>query len=254
MTGASSGINVGAPAAAFWDTGLLTSVDGISSLGCLSYHAYDGADSPGSDQGGGGFYNTSQYYNNTGTLKGYRSGILYGVEEFNWNAAPPASETVTWQETAWIADVLGQLLASGAHGTVYGDSNGPLSVISDGSGGQPSFGTPMPAYWGIGIWTGMNGTFMRYSGNMVSATTTFSNTSISAYACDNGKIVVVNKDTSSHALTIAMGGKTSGTYNVSLSQWNPPTGISQVVTGAAYSSSVIDYTMPAMSVASIDVN
>lgn len=254
MAAAASGVVIGAPAAAYWDTSLLRSVTGISGLGGLSYHAYDGADAAGSDNGGGGFYETSQYFSQTGTLRGYQAGLLYGVEEFNWNSAPPASETVTWQETMWIADVLGQILSSGAHGTVYGDSNGPLSVISDGAGGQPPFGTPMPAYWGIGIWTGMNGKFKRWSANAVSAVTTFPNTQISAYACDNGKIVLVNKDTAAHSVTIAMGGKTSGTYNVWATQGNPPSGITEVVTGAAYSGSEITYTVPAQTAVSIDVS
>jgi hypothetical protein len=258
MAAAASGVNVGAPGAAFWDTGLLSSTAGVSNLGCLSYHAYDGLDAPGSDNGGGGFYNTSQYFSQTGTMRGFKSGILYGVEEFNANSSASSGATLafttSWQETCWIADVLGQILRSGAHGTVYGDSNSALSVISDGSAGLPTFGAPMPAYWGLGIWTGMNGQFRRYSANMVSATTTFANTSISAYACDNGKIVLVNKDTVAHAVTIAMGGLTSGTYNVSAAQGSPPTSIVQVVTGAPYSNSQIAYTVPAQASVSIDVS
>jgi glycosyl hydrolase family 12/putative Ig domain-containing protein len=254
MAGAASGVVIGAPAAAYWDTGLLESVVGIPGLGAMSYHAYDGGDAPGSDNGGGGFYETGQYFSQTGTMRGWQGGILYGCEELNWNSAPSASETYTWQETCWIADVLGQLLSSGAHGTVYGDSNGPLSVISDGSGGLPAFGTPMPAYWGIGIWTGMAGAFKRWSANMVHATTTFPDTSVSVYACDNGKIVAVNKDTAAHALVIDIGGPASGTYNVNATQGSPPTGIAQVVTGAGFSGGVIGYTIPAQTVVSIDVS
>lgn len=257
MAGAASGVVIGAPAAAFWDTGLLESVVGISGLRSMSYHAYDALDSAGSDNGGGGYFNTSQYFNQTGTMRGFQGGLFYGVEEFNANSNAGSSATMAFttsvKNTLWVADVLGQLLSSGAHGTVYGDSNSGLSVISDGSGGLPSFGTPMPAYWGIGIWTGMNGQFKRWSANAVSCTTTFPNTSISAYACDNGKIVLVNKDTVAHAVTIAMGGKTSGTYNVNATQGSPPTAIRQIVTGAAYSGSEITYTVPANTAVSIDV-
>jgi hypothetical protein len=261
MKSADGTINVGLPAAPFWDTNFLTWAAGVPGLNALSYHAYDGADAPGSDNGGGGFYDTSQYYRQTGTMRQMKAGVLYGVEEFNWNSQATAAGTIaamtSWKGTVWIADVLGQLLASGAHGTVYSDSNAGLSIISDGFAGLPAFGTPMPAYWGIGIWTGMSSQFKRYSANVVSASTTFPNTSVSVYACDNGKIVVINKATSAQALTIGLtlaGGKTSGTYDVWASNMGSPTSaITHVVTAAAFSGSVISYTIPAGTAVSIDV-
>lgn len=77
---------------------------------------------------------------------------------------------------------------------------------------------------------------------------------IDIFACDNGKSVVINKHTEPQALTIDLGGKTSGTYEVWASQQNNPTGaIEHVVRGAAYAGSVISYTVPAGTAASIDV-
>ncbi len=259
MLAASSGIVVGIPAAAYWDLSLLEWAAGVSGIGALSYHAYDALDSPGSDNGGGGFYETQQYFSQTGTMRSLRSGVLYGVEEFNANSSAGSGTTLafttSWQETCWIADVLGQLLSSGAHGTVYGDSNAALSVISDGTGFTA--GTPMPAYWGLGIWTGMNGQFSKYSANMVSATTTFPDTSVSVYASDNGKIVLVNKSTSAQSLTIGVtlsDGVTSGTYNVWATDYASPTSaITEVLGTTNFSGGVIDYTIPAGTVVSLNV-
>jgi Glycosyl hydrolase family 12 len=261
MLAADSVINVGIPAAGDWDTGLLEWAAGVAGIKGLSYHAYDALDAPGSDNGGGGFYETGQYYTQTGTMRSLKSGLIYGVEEFNANASAGSGTTIafttSWQETCWIADVLGQLLSSGAHGTVYGDSNDGLSIISDGSNGLPGIGTPMPAYWGLGIWTGMNGQFSRYSGNMVSATTTFPNTSVSVYASDNGKIVLINKSTTAQALTIGLtlaGGGTSGTYTAWATNFGSPTSaITQVVGSTAFTGGVIDYTIPGGTCVSIDV-
>ncbi|TVZ01277.1 hypothetical protein EAS64_33910 [Trebonia kvetii] len=264
MLAADPTICVGAPAASFWDTSFLSwAAANLPGLGGLSYHAYDALDTQGNDNGHGGFYDTAEYYNQTGTMRGYKSGILYGVEELNVNFDTKAAATVafasSWKNTCWIADVLGQVLSSGAHPTVYSDTNDPgLSIISNGTNGAPyPYGTPMPAYWGIGIWTGMNSQFMRYSNNFVHASTTYTNTSVSVYACDNGKIIAINKDTASHPLTIALTiptGTTSGTYNVWASNANSPTSaITRVVNNAQFSGSTINYTIPAQTAISIDV-
>lgn len=256
-------IVIGAPAAAYWDTGLLQWAAGQSWCGSLSYHAYDANDSPGSDNGGGGYSNTSEYYKQTGILRSYANpygaGRLYGVEEFGWNSSAGTSSgpNNTYQGTIWYGDAMGQLLSSGAHGTVYADQNAGLGIIDDGSQGH-SQGTPRPPYFGIGIWTGMNGQFKRYSSNFVSASSSYPATDLSIYACDNGKIVVFNKDATANSLVISMtlaNGVTSGTYVVS-STGGIGTPFAAIVTSAvqSFSGSQISITIPGGTAVSIDVS
>jgi hypothetical protein len=254
MLAASPGINVGLPAAAFWDTSLLSWAAGLTGIGTLSYHAYDGGNTDGT-----GFPTDPQMYTHLHTdLPAMKSGISYGVEECNWTPSYSGqSQFFDWHNTCFIADNCGQALSAGGHLTIYGDSNGALGLMNDGSGqqGQPGgFGTRFPAYWGLGIWTGMNGQFKRYSAHMVPASTTYAQGVLTAFACDNGKIVLVNKDSTAHTVTIGMGGVVSGTYNVWATQASAPTSpITKVVAGVSFSGSVITYTVPAQTAVSVDV-
>ena len=75
-----------------------------------------------------------------------------------------------------------------------------------------------------------------------------------AFACDNGKVVLVNKDTSAHHVTIGMEGKKSGTYEVWATQQGNPTGPVRRVAQGHYSRSEISYTVPADAAVSIDVS
>ncbi len=245
----SAGIVIGAPAASYWDQGFVQWAAGQSWCTALSFHAYDGA---------GSFPTTSEYGNNITTVRNMKSGALAGCEEFNWTPVNANfGQTTAWQEGVWIADVMGQILSHGGHGTVYADANGPLSIIADGQGGGPALYTRMPAYWGIGIWTGMNSQFKPYSTNIMTASTTFSATSVNAYAFDNGKIVIVNKDNAAHDLVIGLtvaGAMTSGTYVVSATGGTGnPMGAITTSAPLTWNNGQILYTIPAGTAVSIDV-
>ena len=51
--------------------------------------------------------------------------------------------------TVWCASVVGHILRAGGSAAVYGNQNGPLGVFT-----EDSDATPMPAFWGLGAWTG----------------------------------------------------------------------------------------------------
>lgn len=259
MHAADATINIGMPAAAYWDTAMLSWAGAQTGIGCLSYHAYDGGDA------GTGFPNDGQMYTHIKTdLPAYKAGILYGCEECNWHFQYGGANTTQfydWHNCCNIADNCGQALSAGGHLTVYSDFGTALGLLNDGTGanGQPGAKyTTFPAYWGLGIWTGMNGQFKRYSGHMVSCTNTLGVATLGAYACDNGKLVIINKSTSVQALTIGVtmaAGATSSTYNIwSTSQSSPLAAITQVVTNATFTGGVINYTIPAGTAISIDIN
>lgn len=247
MTAASPGINVGCPAASYWDTGLLGSVTGIPGLGCLSWHEYDGGNG-----GGDGFPANSSYAPHCVSAHAMAPGKLIGVEEINWNFAGAPND---WHDTLFIADVAGILLSNGAHMNVYADNNSGLGILSDGSAGP--VGTPMAPYYGMAIWTGgglgIAAGLKRYSGQMVPTTNSLSSSTLTIYACDNGKIVVCNKSGSNQAISIGLGGTVTGTYNVWATSQSVTTPIAKVVNAASYSGSVISYTVPAQTAVSIDV-
>jgi hypothetical protein len=100
----------------------------------------------------------------------------------------------------------------------------------------------------------MAGQFKKYSRTKVPVSTTFAGTTLSAFACDNGKVVLVNKDTSAHHATIGMDSKKSGTYEVWATQRSNPTGAIRKVAQGQYSRSEISYTVPAGTAVSIDVS
>jgi hypothetical protein len=253
MHGADSTVKLSAPAAGFWDTSLISSAAG-NALDILSYHAYDGGNTDGT-----GFPTDPQYYTHVHTdLPGYKAGVMYGMEECNWAPSYTGqTQFYDWHNTCFIADVAGQCISAGGHFTQYSDSNGALSLMNDGSSSQSqpgSFGTTLPAYWGVGIWTGMNNQFKRWGNFMVPATTTFSQGSLTVFACDNGKVVIVNKGSSSQALTIHLGGTTTGTYQVwGTNASSPTSAITQLVASSAYSGSAINYTIPAQTAVSLEV-
>lgn len=251
MHGADPSVVISAPAAAWFDTGLLQAAAKIDGVGILSYHAYNGGDAAP-----GGFPNESAYHADIATLKTYKPGVLYGVEEANWHYVGGAAEFFDWHNTCFIADAAGQVLSAGGHFTQYSDSNGPLGLLNDGGGqGQPgSLGTPLPAYWGLGIWTGMAGQFKKYSAAMVPVTSTLAGTAVSAFACDNGKVVLVNKQAAAQPAVIGLVGRTSGTYEVWASQPGSPTAPIHKVAFGQYSGSQISYTVPAGTAVSIDIS
>jgi len=259
MWNASNGIVIGAPAASYWDTAFVGwAAANMPHLGGLSYHAYDGANTNGT-----GFPTDGQYYTHIHSdLPGMKAGVIYGVEEINWNGQgyDGSANWYDWVNCNYLADAAGQILSAGGHMTVYSDSGTSFGLMNDGSGNNNQPGgkyTTFPAYWAIGIWTGMNGQFKRYSGHFVSCTNTFTGRLVTSYACDNNKIVICNNDGVNHALSIGLtlaGGATSGSYNVWASNATTATSpITKVVTSAAFSGSTITYTIPAHTVVSIDI-
>jgi hypothetical protein len=257
MHGADATVRVFAPAAAYWDTALISAV-APDAVDGLDYHAYDGSNTDGT-----GFPTSPQYYSHIKTdLPAYKAGVLYAVTEANWHSGYTGDPNwYTWENTCFIADAAGQVLSAGGSFTQYSDSGGALSLMNDGAGtnNQPgTFGTTFPAYMGLGIWTGMAGQFKGLSANMISATTLFAQGQLSVFGCDNGKIVAVNKEPYSKTLTIGMtlpGGKTSGTYNVWATNYaSPLSAITEAVTAAVYTNSTISYVIPAGTAVSIDVS
>jgi hypothetical protein len=259
MFAADNTINIGAPAAAYWDTTFLQwAANNMPHLGTLSYHAYDGGNTNGT-----GFPTDGQYYNHVHTdLPGMKGGIKYGVEEVNWAGAgyDGSANWYDWHNCNYMADAAGQVLTAGGHFTEYSDSGTALGLMNDGSGKNNQPGqkyTTFPAYWGLGIWTGMNGQFKRWSTYSVSCTNTSTNRQVTSFAQDNGKIVICNNTGSPQALVINMtlaGGATSGTYNIwATNGASPLSAIARQVSNAAFSGGAINYTIAAQTVISVDV-
>jgi hypothetical protein len=253
MKTADSSILVSAPAASYWASSDIAQGAAVSAVDILSYHAYDGGNADSS-----GFPQTSQYYNNVITMRGIRSGLKYGVEEFNWHFQyANMADFYTWKNCCFTASVIGNVVSAGGHANHYADSNGALGLMNDGSGlsSQPgSFLTKFPAYWGIGMWTGMNGQFKRYGNNLVTVNWSAQPTSVECFACDNYKIVLINKDTSSHAISLGFGGVSSGNYALWQTNQAAPTSAPTEITSGTYSGSTISLTLPAGTVSSLDLS
>ena len=250
MHNADPSIRISAPAAAYWDTNLLSAAAKVPGVDDLDYHAYNGE-----DPAPNGFPNEDAYHQHIAVDIPKMFPGSCGVTECNWHFAGGDPAFFDWRNTCFIADAAGQVLSGGGHFTQYSDSNGALGLLNDGNGqGQPGvFGTPLPAYWGVGIWTGMR-QFKTWSGAMCPVTTGFSSTTLSAFACSNGKIVLVNKSANPLSLTIAMNGKTTGTYQVWATNRNSPTSPITMPVNGTYVSGTIDYVIPAGTAVSVDVN
>jgi hypothetical protein len=90
---------------------------------------------------------------------------------------------------------------------------------------------------------------------MVPTLTTFPGNTLTVYACDNGKIVIINKDAASHNLDIGMVGKSSGTFTINETISTGTAGpIARIVSGVGYSGGLITWTIPGSTCASIDVS
>ena len=224
----------------------------------LSYHAYQGQSY--------GLGATSDYetFPDTFTSKyitaqnfGARASQVHpALEEYNWAPSGGSTDFFQWQNTVFTASVIGHSLSAGAHAYEYSDSNGPLGLMNDGTSHTPalpgSLYTKFPVYWGIGMWTGLNGTFTGYGNNLVKASSSVSN--VEVYATDNGKIIAINKDTANHSVTLGLGGVSSGTYDIwQTGQTNPTAAPTEVAKSAAFSDATISVTLPAGTVSSIDI-
>lgn len=263
MKAADPTITLSAPAAPdmkYADGAISASVTNASNyLDYLSYHAYQGASS---GLGATSDYQTyaNQYRSTYITNQNFgsrASSVQPALEEFNW--APyytGNTEFYDWHNTVFIASVIGNSLSGGAHAYEYSDSNGALGLMNDGSGqdNQPgSLYTKLPSYWGMAMWTGMNGTFRRFGNHLVTTSSGLSD--VEVYATDNGKIIVINKGTSAHAVTIGLGGQSaSGSYSVwQTSQSAPLAAPVETTTAGSYTNATISITLPAGTVSSVDI-
>jgi hypothetical protein len=264
MKAADPTIKLSAPAMPdmkFADAGIGQAVTNAKDyLDYLSYHAYQGASAGLSATSDYKTY-AQQYHDKYATTQnfGARAGqIQSSLEEFNW--APfytGNAEFYNWTNTVFTASVIGQSLSGGARAFHYSDSNGPLGLMNDGSGQNGQAGslyTRFPAYWGIGIWTGMNGTFRRYGDHLV--TTNSSVTNVEIYATNNGKIIAINKDSSvDRPVTIGIGGRpATGTYTAwQTNKNNPLNPPAKTADNAAYSGATIAITLPSGTITSIEL-
>lgn len=225
----------------------------------LSYHAYQGASA---GLGATGDYETyaNIYRNKYATAQNFgsrASKIDSALEEFNW--APYYSgnaEFYDWHNTVFIASVIGHSLSAGAHAYQYSDSNGPLGLMNDGTGKNNQPGglyTKYPAYWGLAMWTGLNGTFRRYGDHLVKSSSSVPN--VEVFATNNAKLMVINKDTIDHAVTIGIGGgAATGNYSVWQTNKNAPLNApTKVTVNASYSNSTISLVLPAGTVSSVEL-
>ena len=224
----------------------------------LSYHSYQG--------GAKGLEATHDYrlyalqyareYITAQNFGARVSDVHPALEEYNWAPGEGPHEFFQWQSTVFTASVIGNSLSGGAHAYQYADSNGSLGLMNDGTLHEPSLSgslfTKFPAYWGIGMWTGLNGTLRRYGDHLVGANSAV--TALEVYATDNGKILAINKDTNDHHVTIGLGGSVAGTYAVWQTNAERPLSAPERVTlSEAYSKSVIALTLPAGTVSSIEL-
>jgi hypothetical protein len=226
-------------------------------LDYLSYHAYQGASA---GLGATGDYETipdhiRDTFITAANFGSRASQVQPALEEFNWAPHDGASEFFQWQNTVFIASVIGHSLSGGAHAYEYADSNNALGLMNDGTsnGNQPgSLYTKFPAYWGMAMWTGLNGEFRRFGGKLVKTESTVANVEI--FATDNGKVVLINKDTVDHPVTIGLGGRTTGVYDLWQTSKNEPLAApTKVAAGVRYQNSVISVTLPAGTVSSLDL-
>ena len=182
------------------------------------------------------------------------------VSEFNWAYKPDngradirdAANTVDLDgrfhmaaNTVFIAAFYLNILRQAGWGLMFGDLVGPLGMYlrNNGQGdnmaiggvtkyfphpGKPA-GTPMPAYYGIGMWTGM-GLFRRFGSNIVTVTGSPTNTQVMAATrgANQADVVIINRDeTIVRNLTMTTTGIANGTsvdiWATNANQpWDPP--------------------------------
>ncbi len=129
--------------------------------------------------------------------------------------------------TVWMASALGHILQAGGKAMPYATQNGPLGVtVQSGSinpDQRPAL-SPMPAYWGIGTWTGA-GAWPHYRDTFYAASTNDASTEVFAVNNEAGgyNLVTINKSE-------------SATKNVSLAV--------HATAGGAYTSYVTDPAAP----------
>lgn len=220
-------------------------------LDFLSYHGYAG-DSAGLN-GTKDYRTWAEYYTNkyitTQNFGARASQVKPSLEEFNWAPYGVHGEYLQWQNTVFTASVIGHSLSGGARAFQFADSAGDLGLMNDtGAVATKKY----PAYWGMSMWTGLGGQFRRASGRMVATSSSLSG--IEAFATDNGKIVLVNKGGADQAVTVGLGGKTTGVYTLWQTNKNEPFAAPvRKATAAPYAGSALSLTLPSGSVSSIEL-
>lgn len=187
--------------------------------------------------------------------------------EFNYNPSYNSwpDTFYTSRNTVHTASVIGQLLNHGARAYQYSDCNGPLGLISDGTGnnGQPSGQhVPLPAYYGIKVWTGGN-LFQTPTGNMVACSTSLSNIEVYASSLQKNIILINKSETTAQTAVIVTQGASSGSATVwqttqgmdytnfaSGSQFTDPTNIQN----GSLNGGLISVNLPALTVTTITIS
>ncbi len=242
---------INAPASAWWDPVLLQTVATQPGVDIVSYHAYDGGATDGS-----GYPNTAQYAQHINDLRNMKGGLKYGVEAFNWYYQAGSSAFTDWHNLLFISSVIGRVLSAGGHANTYSDSNGVQGIANDGSGqGQPgAFGDPLPHWVALGMWTGFNGMLRRYGSSTVACGSQLPD--VEVYADNGGKVMLLNKSaTTPHAVTVGLGGKSSGVYTAWQTSQSAPTSLpTKVIDRQAYSGSLLTIALPAGTVTSLELD
>jgi hypothetical protein len=232
----------------------------------LDFHKYGSGDEPTGDLG-----LTSEYNDAIVWLKGAIAArpatagrVQVHCGEFNYHPSYNAGvygPDAFWtsRNTCHTASALGHLVNSGAGGYHYSDNNGPLGLISPGNAanGAPSGQRlPMPAFFGLKMWTGGN-LFRRPTGNM--ATVTHAVTNLDVFASTGDKnIVVVNKEAAtSRSLALGLTGASPSMCQV----WQTAANLNGATVGAQFAeptlvysgaaTSTIAITCPAMTVTTV---
>ncbi|HVA97158.1 MAG TPA: hypothetical protein VND99_05885 [Candidatus Acidoferrales bacterium] len=249
MKQADPSIQISAPAASHFDDGLMGAANNTAGqyINYMSYHAYTGGD-------GQGVYSTPEFLTEAQHVKN-SYGKTPALEEFNWNFRCAGGNGYSdWEGGVYIASVIGNSLAGGAgHAYMYADSGGCGTLYNGGA--------PMPAYYGLGIWTGMNGQFDRFGSQLVNSSVggvdvtnggkSGLSQQVELFAMNNGKIVAINKNGGAENITIGLGGLTTGSYTVWQTDTTGP--IKEVRGSTNFTGSKITITLPGHTVSSIDV-
>jgi hypothetical protein len=236
-------IKIGGPATAYDDTSYIQSFLSCvtpSLLNFVDYHAYAMGSTASTDAQA--FTEADSYKTGLQSLQSMisstlgaqaASGITTQIGEYNWSwqlgdgytgsdAWDGTGNDVRFFEpvtTAWSAATVGNIAETGSRSFQYSDQNGALGITFDDSEstalqnyGQ-TINSPMPIYWGIGMFTGAN--LFRGFGSTVVASTVTGLSNVEAFASTNSdNIVLVNENpTTTEVANVGLTGFSGGTYD-----------------------------------------
>lgn len=191
--------------------------------------------------------------------------------EYNWHPSYDAASTThnsshfyTSRNTVAGAISTGRVVEQGGRAYQYSDNNGPLGMITPGNGlnGAPlGFRLPMPALYGVKMWSGGN-LFRKATGSMATCSTSLTGVEVFA-STGNKNIVIVNKsETDAKEIVISLVGVLdSDVYTIWQTvkgldpadtagpQWKDPV---KLVSGT-YVGGKISFSAPALTVSTIVV-